>query len=139
MAIATLTGQPGSPGVGVGRLMWVESEGSNPARRAGTSTVATADPDAERGRLLDALAAAAAELDTLAEQTTVRAGDEVGAIFAAQALFATDPGIVEPALDLVAAGTPAAEAIERVTTEQADKLAAVDDDYFRERAADVRD
>jgi phosphoenolpyruvate-protein phosphotransferase len=138
MAIATLAGQPGSPGIGVGRLLWVESEEST-ASRAGNSVAAAVEPEAERTRLLAALAAAAAELEALAEQTTVRAGEEVGAIFAAQALFATDPGIVEPALALVAGGAAAAEAIDRVTTEQADNLAAVDDDYFRERAADVRD
>ena len=36
-------------------------------------------------------------------------------------------------------GASADEAILRATSEQADVLAAVDDDYFRERAADVRD
>jgi phosphoenolpyruvate-protein phosphotransferase len=75
----------------------------------------------------------------LAEATTARAGDEVGAIFGAQALFAADPGIVGPALDAIEAGASAAEAIDRVTAEQADRLAGVDDEYFRERAADLRD
>ena len=40
---------------------------------------------------------------------------------------------------LAESGAPADEAILRATSEQADVLAAVDDDYFRERAADVRD
>ncbi|HET9436344.1 MAG TPA: phosphoenolpyruvate--protein phosphotransferase [Candidatus Limnocylindrales bacterium] len=139
MAQATLVGQPGSPGIGQGRLLWVPSEPAGPA--AGKQGAAAAAPDAatERARLLAALDEAAAELNVLADETAGRAGEEVGAIFGAQALFATDPAIVDPALEAIAAGASAAEAIERVTAEQADKLAGVDDDYFRERAADVRD
>ena len=100
----------------------------------GLSDVAT-----EHGRLAEALDRCATELEALAIQTAARAGEEVGAIFEAQALFARDPGIVGPAFALVAGGTSADEAILRSTSEQADVLAAVDDDYFRERAADVRD
>ena len=93
----------------------------------------------ERERLLAALAAAADELNALAGETAGRAGEEIGAIFEAQALFARDPGIVEPALALIEGGASASEAIDRASAEQADLLAGVDDDYFRERAADLRD
>jgi phosphoenolpyruvate-protein phosphotransferase len=94
---------------------------------------------AERARLAAALAAAGDELTALAAESAARAGDEVGAIFGAQALFASDPGIVDPAMAAIDAGATAEEAIDRVTAAQADVLAAVDDEYFRERAADVRD
>jgi phosphoenolpyruvate-protein phosphotransferase len=137
---AVLSGRPGSPGVGVGRLLWLapatHDEGAPLAAVRGEDAL---DPAAERGRLLEALAEAAAELSALAAETTARAGEEIGAIFGAQALFAADPGIVEPALAAIDDGASAAAAIDRVTAEQADKLAAVDDDYFRERATDVRD
>src|SRR5204863_6410701 len=43
------------------------------------------------------------------------------------------------ALEAVAAGIPADVAIQASTDEQAARLAAVDDEYFRARAADVRD
>jgi len=82
---------------------------------------------------------AAAQLDALALATAERAGSEVGAIFEAQALFARDPGLVDPALQAVAVGESAAAAFDRVAAAQADQLASVDDEYFRERAADVRD
>lgn len=98
-----------------------------------------ADPSAQAELLRTSLATAAAELTTLAGQTAARAGEEVGSIFQAQALFARDPGIVDPAYAEVAAGTSAADAILIVTERQADMLAGVDDEYFRERAADVRD
>jgi multiphosphoryl transfer protein len=142
MARATLAGRPGSPGVGVGRLLWLPPSlpGPNAATAAPKApTGVVRDPIVEKVRLRAALDAASEELSSLGRETTSRAGDEIGAIFEAQALFATDPGIVEPALAAIDAGADAAEAIDRVTAEQADKLAGVDDEYFRERAADLRD
>ena len=135
MARATLVGRPGSPGLGVGRLLWV------PAARPGPGTASSppADPATERRRLGSALEAAADEINALATEASARAGEEVGAIFGAQALFATDPGIVDPAMAASDEGATAEEAIDRVTAAQADALAAVDDEYFRERAADLRD
>src|SRR4029453_17008051 len=99
LAGAPLVGRPGSPGVGVGRLLWVDTEPavapSSPAHD--TRVAATArNAAAERARLDSALAAAAPELTALAAEATKRAGEDVGAIFDAQALFASDPGIVEP-------------------------------------------
>jgi len=130
-----LTGRPGAPGVGIGRVLLVGSSGSSST----ASPDVAADADTEAARLRAALETAATELMELAEQTTLRAGEDVGAIFEAQAVFARDPGIVGPALDEIAAGESAATAIIDVTARHADSLAAVDDDYFRERAADVRD
>ena len=136
MARSTLVGRPGAPKVGVGRLLWLPPTTSG---LAASETRRAPDPAAEKARLLAALEAAGAELSTLARETATRAGDEIGAIFEAQALFAADPGIIEPALAAIDAGADAAEAIDRVTAEQADVLAGVDDEYFRERAADLRD
>jgi phosphoenolpyruvate-protein phosphotransferase len=133
MAQKILIGRAGSPGIGTGRLLPVA-----PAI-AGSNGSAPASAGDERDRLLRALGAAASELEALAGQLAARTGAEVGAIFEAQALFARDPGIIEPALALVDAGAAADQAILRATDDQAERLASVDDDYFRERAADVRD
>src|SRR6185369_5339529 len=133
MASAILMGRPGSPGLGRGLLLPI-----HPVREAtnGSGSPATLG---QRDRLVAALAAAATELETLATELAARVGEEVAAIFEAQALFARDPGIVDPALALVDAGVQADDAILRATDEQAERLASVDDAYFRERAADVRD
>jgi multiphosphoryl transfer protein len=130
-----LTGRPGAPGVGVGRALLL-----GPAKTPvdGTSPPAH-DADRESERLRDALAIAAEQLGEIAERITDQAGEEVGAIFVAQSLFARDPGIVQPALSEIATGASAVDAILSVTSLHADKLASVDDEYFRERAADVRD
>jgi len=129
-ARTTLVGRPGSVGVGVGRLLWLPPS-SSPVTGvvAGLAAEATLgyDPAAERARLQAALEAAGAELASLARETASRAGDEIGAIFEAQALFAADPGIIEPAMAAIDAGADAAVAIDRVTADQADKLAGVDD------------
>ena len=141
-----IDGQSGSPGSGAGRLLWLggSSNGAGHAKPPRPRAAAGERPDpeeiaAEERRLLDALAAAAAELDDLAQETTGRAGADIGAIFEAQAIFARDPGILDPAIDAIRGGATAEEAIDRVAAEQADLLAGVDDPYFRERAADLRD
>jgi len=136
MARRLLIGRAGSVGAAVGRLLWVDPVDSSGAAPAGDRAH---DAAVEEARLRAALATAAIELDDLARETAGRAGEEVGAIFEAQALFARDPGIVGPALAAVAAGASAVEAIDGVAAEQADLLAGVDDAYFRERAADLRD
>jgi phosphocarrier protein FPr len=137
-----LTGRVGSPGTGVGLVLLVPAAGSTDAIGATNATGAPGSApsvDAERERLHAALETAADELEALARQLAARAGEETGAIFEAQALFARDPGIVDPAVRAIEAGTPAAEAILASTDDQASALAAVDDEYFRARAADVRD
>ena len=140
MARTILLGRAGSPGVGLGRLLVVAPPSTTAAASHSTGNGhGPTTAAAEHARLADALDRCATELEALAVQTTARAGEEVGAIFEAQALFARDPGIVNPAIALVVAGSSAEDAILRATSEQADVLAAVDDDYFRERAADVRD
>lgn len=141
MAGAILTGRPGSPGVGSGWALVLPGEGASvgAARSASGAARSVEDPAAEAARLDQALAQAAADLDALADRTTARAGEEVGSIFQAQALFARDPGITGPAHAAITEGAPADEAIVRATDAQAEVLAAVDDAYFRERAADVRD
>jgi phosphocarrier protein FPr len=144
VAQAILLGQAGSPGSGVGRLLWLDG-GTNGTGHGAQPRPARHDPAspddvrAEERRLLDALDAAAAELDALARETADRAGPDIGAIFEAQGIFARDPGIIDPALAAIRAGATAEEAIDRVAAEQAEILAGVDDAYLRERAADLRD
>ena len=136
-----LVGRAGSPGVGLGRLLLVATgpNGHAPATGLAGSAMGATHPAAERTRLLAALDAAATDLEALARQVALRAGDEIGAIFEAQALFARDPGIIGPALEAIDHGTSADVAILNSTDEQAGRLAAIDDEYFRARAADVRD
>jgi len=144
MTRVVLAGRTGSPGMGLGRLLQVEVSGNRPGLRASRMVgddddVAATNPETELVRLEAALETARIELEGLASTIATRAGEEIGAIFEAQALFAGDPGIVEPARRAIVAGARADEAILRSTDEQAERLAVVDDEYFQARAADLRD
>jgi multiphosphoryl transfer protein len=141
MAHLVLEGRAGSPGIGTGRLlpMFTAAPPAAPAAPGNGGSASPLAPAAERDRLVVALETAAEQLETLAAEVSARVNDDVGAIFEAQAMFARDPGIVEPALALVDDGVAAEEAILRATEEQAARLASTDDDIFRERAADLRD
>jgi phosphoenolpyruvate-protein phosphotransferase len=145
MTRVVLAGRTGSPGVGVGRLLLVGTAGNGRVTTApevvrdGDRAAGMTRADVEMARLETALDAARIELEGLAISIAARAGEEIGAIFEAQALFAQDPGIVEPARRAIAAGARADDAILISTGEHADRLAVVDDEYFRARAADLRD
>jgi phosphoenolpyruvate-protein phosphotransferase len=140
MARAILAGRSGSPGLGSGTLIHVlVPPPSSGLHDGGEGDLQRGSPEAADARLRAALATAARQLEALAVETSRRAGDEIGAIFEAQALFARDPALVEPALASLQSGLSAVEAIEIAAAEQADRLAAVDDDYFQARAADIRD
>jgi phosphoenolpyruvate-protein phosphotransferase len=139
MTRTVLAGRAGSPGVGLGRLLLVGRAGNGRTASSVVSIAVAGEPASERARLLAALETARTDLEVLARQVALRAGGEIGAIFEAQALFARDPGIIGPALDAVAAGAAADRAILDSTDEQAGHLAGIDDEYFRARAADVRD
>jgi len=137
MARQVLQGQPGSSGSGVGRLVRMQTAQPSVATPV---HVEPAERAQEQERLRRALELASHELIELAEQTGTRAGADVAAIFEAQALFARDPVLVDLALAAIAnEGLTAVEAIDAAANKQADVLAALDDDYFRARAADIRD
>jgi phosphoenolpyruvate-protein phosphotransferase len=140
MASRRLTGRPGAPGVGVGHLRRVSGVAPHsPSPSAPTSI----EPNAvagEQARLREALWGAERDLVDLAHRTADRLGDDVGQIFEAQALFAHDPLLVGPALDRIAVDlVPAAVAFQAVADDAAAQLAAIDDEYLRERSADIRD
>jgi phosphocarrier protein FPr len=139
MTRVVLAGRTGSPGVGVGRLLNVRTGRNGHDPGVAGAGANPGDPATERARLEAALRTAQADLEGLAGSITIRAGADIGAIFEAQAMFARDPGIVEPAMRAIEAGARADDAILRSTDEQAERLAVVDDEYFRARAADLRD
>ena len=136
MARYVLQGRGGAAGVGVGRLIRLPV-----AVPAGTThDSGPVDRGREQDRLRDALMQAFSELTALAAATRERAGEDTAAIFEAQALFVKDPMLVDSAIAAIRdAGLAAVEAIELAAARQAEVLAALDDEYFRARAADIGD
>ena len=86
-----------------------------------------------------AAAAAEAQLEALAGRIRDAGRPDDAGIFEAQAVLATDPTIVDGALERVAAGAEPAEAVTGAATEAALAIASLGDELLAARAADVRD
>ncbi len=86
-----------------------------------------------------AAAAAEAQLEALAGRIRDAGRPDDAGIFEAQAVLATDPTIVDSALERVAAGADPAAAVTAAAEEAAFAIASLDDELLAARAADVRD
>jgi len=118
-----LGGVPAAPGVAVG-----------PAWRYRPPTAGAA-----RLTLDEAAVLAAGELDALGERLRAAGRPEEAEIFAAQALMAADPELLDVGRELVAQGGTPAAAIISAGESAAAVLAGLDDELLAARAADVRD
>jgi phosphoenolpyruvate-protein phosphotransferase (PTS system enzyme I) len=139
MARLVILGRAGSSGVGIGRLLRLSATDDSSSATSPAPVAASERPH-EQDRLRQALEQASRQLARLADETRARAGADTAAIFEAQALFVKDPLLVDQALAAIAEkGLGAAEAIEVAAATHAEILAALEDEYFRARAADIRD
>jgi multiphosphoryl transfer protein len=86
-----------------------------------------------------AAVAAEAQLEALAGRIRDAGRPDDAGIFEAQAVLATDPTIVDRALERVAAGADPAAAVTAAAEEAAFAIASLDDELLAARAADVRD
>src|SRR5260370_41073678 len=134
MAQSVIQGMAGSSGSELGRLVGTWT-GELPHGSNGTPTpsrIELADRPREQHRLRVALECAAEQLARLAHETETRAGAEIAAIFEAQAMFARDPALVEPALTAIAEeGRGPPEAIGGAAAGHAATLAGADDEDCR--------
>lgn len=129
-----LSGIPASAGLATGPVYLIRTESVRAERTA------TDDPAVELQRLDDALARSALEIEALRRRTLEKVGAEEAQVFEAHALMLTDPALVDGARALIETErVSAAWAFQSAGDEMADMLATLDDEYLRERAADVRD
>ena len=152
-----LSGVGAAPGIAVGpawrhreRTQGVgptASRGPGAAGTAGAGTAASGTADAGTARTFGApapdpaaaAAIAATQLEALAERLRAMGRPQEAAIFDAQAMMATDPGLIEDWVRRIAAGAPSAQAIGEAAAAAAEVLGALDDELLAARAADVRD
>lgn len=127
MAEIRLRGRPASPGFAAGPVIVLATAGAS-ARAAG-------DPAREQADLRAALDAAAAELAALAETAAADAADMLGF----QIALIEDDALTEGAFAAIAGGTPADAAWRAALDAEILGYEAVEDDYFRARAADLAD
>ena len=129
MSERVLRGVAASAGVAMGpAVVYREAQPDRPTAAAGT-------PAEEQARYEAACRQAEAELSQLAE----RADSQSREILSAHQLMLQDPELHGRVAQAIQAGQPAEEAVRAAVEQFAGMLEALDDQYLRERAADVRD
>ena len=130
----TIQGKGVSTGIGMGPLYFY--------RRAKTEikTYTVDDPAAEWLRFKGAQSIAVDQLGELAEKARAEAGDEAAMLFETHQMMAEDLDYEEAIQDLIENEKRNAEsAVSDVAQQFHDMFAAMDDEYMRGRAADVKD
>ncbi len=93
----------------------------------------------EQEALARAIAAGRQELEGIRADAAKRMGPKEAAIFEAQLLMLDDPVLKEGLTEAIQSGKAADEAVREVTARLTATLRNVEDQYLRERAADVED
>jgi phosphotransferase system enzyme I (PtsI) len=132
----TLRGIPVSAGVSRGKVLVLGRVRPSVTRRQ------LADGEAERevGRFEKALLDTRSQILTVQNRVREAMGAKEGSIFDAHLMVLEDPTLVEEVVRIIQTEKVNAEhAFHRVAERYASTLAAIEDEYLRERAADMRD
>lgn len=129
-------GQGVSGGVAIGKALVLGESRAEPGRR----TIEPTEVDAELHRLTEALGATRRDLTEIQRRVTQAMGAQEAGIFDAHLLVLEDPMLLQQIHGRIRNHHDNAEhAVFDTISQYAAALAGVDDDYLRERAADVRD
>lgn len=132
----TIKGLGVSGGVAIGRAVVIE----NRARDIYRLPVRPEDVDREVERFEEALTQARAEVTRTRERATEDLGEHLGAIFDAHLLVLCDTGFLERVRERIRDEMVNAEwAVYRAGQEYGDRFAAMENEYIRERRADLED
>ena len=99
---------------------------------------ASDDPETQTARFHDAASALAKTLDEYYKNAVLRVGEAEAEIFAAQKMMLTAEEFTDPVTDAIASGKSAVDAVRETGDALAGTLGAMDSEYMRARAADVR-
>jgi phosphoenolpyruvate-protein phosphotransferase len=98
------------------------------------------DTAAELARLDDAVALVDLKLSRLQEQAVAGAGAETAEIFGVHRMFLEDSSLIDPIRDRIESkAMPAERAVDEGARELANEFAELGDEYFAQRAVDIRD
>ena len=126
------SGLPVFPGVAIGNgVVYRKAERKQ--------AVSTGDPVQEASRFDAAVVTAKEQLNTLYEKAKKELGEEKAAIVEVQMLMLDDLDYLESVAGEIAAGTDAATAAAECGEAIAQVFAALDDEYMKARAVDIRD
>lgn len=128
-----ITGVPASAGVALGPLH-IHVMGSIQYEER-----SNLDSAEELQRLDDAVVAVDARLTELEESTRQRAGNDAAEIFGVHKMFLADPSFTDPIRSLIDQGRTAESAVSEGAGILASEFEDIGDDYFSQRAVDIRD
>ena len=126
------TGRPVYEGVAIGRI-FVHSKAHTVTNRK------CADISRELELFNEAKEKARAELEELYDKTLREIGEEQAGIIEVQSLFLDDLDYIEGIEDMIKQGSNAAFSVHEIGDAQASAFAALDDEYMKARATDIRD
>ena len=130
-----LQGLPASPGIAIGRTLVVYP----PADLEAVPDRPAQDPIEEEESFRDALADVVEELEQFAKRTVKDLPVEDRALFDAWLLMLESDSLIRGTVDRIRQGNWAPGALRETIEEHARVFDAMEDDYLRERASDVRD
>lgn len=129
-----LSGIAASNGIALAKAFRLET----PDLTVEKKTIENADQEVQRFE--SALSKASAELETIKERTAAQISDKEAAIFGAHLLVLSDPELVGPITEKIKSDHVNAEFALKETTDMFIAMfEAMDSDYMKERAADIRD
>ena len=130
-----IEGIAASSGIAIGPVMHIQEATNDFSRK-----VAPEEAPREKERFVKAQNLAVVQLDVLQKHMATTVGEQEAEVFAAHKLMVEDPSLVEAVFADIETNYASAEAAVEVATEEiANMFAAIDDEYMRERAADVKD
>ncbi len=125
-----------APGIAVGRAVCLQTRQVEVLRLP----LSSAEVEAEIARFHQAARLAQDEIGRMRLKVLEQLGEELGAIFEAHALFLDDPMFIERIVRRVRDEQVNAEwAVFRTAEEMAERFAAIEDDYLKDRHEDLRD
>lgn len=125
------TGLPISQGLAAGKIIFLGTQ-ETVVRQAGS-------PQEEQARFAAAQQQAIDALGALYEKAKAELGEKDAEIFSVHQLMAEDEDFTDLVSEAIADGAEASEAVRQAGEQCAPGFSGMDDDYMRERAADVRD
>ncbi len=123
-----------SPGIAIGKVLCVENQAIVIEKHTIT------DVDAELEKLSECIDRSKKELEAIQEKTRNEVGEEEAAIFGAHIMVLEDPELSSAATDKIKTEKVNADyAFNEITNQFIAVFESMDNEYMRERAADIKD
>jgi len=127
------SGTPVSPGIVIGEIMILEKDLSFEVKK-------DADTAEEKRRFINAVEDSKSQLEKVKEKVSKEMGDEQADIFGAHLMVLDDPELIDAVETKIDELKLNAEAVlDQTIEEYAEIFENMDNEYMRERAADIRD